>query len=119
MRLTTLLLTSALTASTLATPFIDAILSGRQADNEGAYLQEVCFPNTTNPVPPCQEIINIQSACPSGNTTNTLALEAHAECICGGSFFEDWIGCLDCDYGMYRILLRSFGPPMNAPPLLD
>lgn len=101
MRLTTLLLASSLGASVYATTFMDAVLSGRQVNDEGAYLQEVCFPNVTNPVPPCQEIINIQSQCPSGNTTNTLRLEAHAECICGGSFFEDWVGCLDCNYGSY------------------
>jgi len=101
MHLTTLLpLTLTFITTTLATPFLDAVLSGRQINNEEAYLQEVCFPNSTNPIPPCQEIINIQSACPSGNTTDTLGLEAHAQCICGGSFFEDWIGCLDCDYGM-------------------
>jgi len=111
MQLMPLLLATFLTSSTLATPFLDTLLAGRQTNDE-AYLQEVCFPNTTNPIPPCQEIINIQSACPSGNTTDTLGLEAHAECICGGSFFSDWIGCLDCDYGMpsFTVLTPKFSP---------
>ena len=99
MYFTTLTILSVLSSTALATPFLDAVLAGRQTNDEEAYLQEVCFPNATDPIPPCQEIINIQSECPTGNTTDTLGLEAHAQCICGGSFFSDWIGCLDCDYG--------------------
>jgi hypothetical protein len=97
MQLITLLTASFLTSSASAS--ILDILAARQTNNtEEAYLNSVCLPNITTPViPPCQEIINIQSACvPNG--TAPLDLLAHAECMCGGSFFEDWVGCLDCDY---------------------
>ncbi|KAE9365635.1 hypothetical protein N431DRAFT_549750 [Stipitochalara longipes BDJ] len=77
-----------------------ALLAARQTSNSSdeAYLNSVCLPNVTEPViPPCQEITNIESAClPNGTTP--LDLLAHAECMCGGSYFADWIGCLDCDF---------------------
>ncbi|PVH85485.1 hypothetical protein DL98DRAFT_511536 [Cadophora sp. DSE1049] len=79
---------------------IPGLLAARQTNgtDEEAYLAEVCFPNTTTPVvPPCQEIINIQSACTPNGTTGIYLL-AHAQCMCGGSFFSDWIGCLNCNY---------------------
>ncbi|KAH9221085.1 hypothetical protein DL95DRAFT_382494 [Leptodontidium sp. 2 PMI_412] len=79
---------------------IPDLLAARQTNgtDEEAYLAEVCFPNTTTPVvPPCQEIINIQSACTANGTTGIYLL-AHAQCMCGGSFFADWIGCLNCNY---------------------
>lgn len=69
----------------------------RQSNNEEAYLSSVCLPNVTNPVPPCQEIINIQSAC-QPNGTATVDFTAHQECMCGGGFFSNWIGCLNCLY---------------------
>jgi hypothetical protein len=69
----------------------------RQTNNEQAYLNSVCQPNVTNPVPPCQEIINIQSAClPNG--TEPVDYIAHQECMCDGGFFSNWIGCLNCLY---------------------
>ncbi|KAE8450131.1 hypothetical protein EG329_006912 [Mollisiaceae sp. DMI_Dod_QoI] len=75
----------------------EGVLNARQAD-ANAYIQTVCYPNVTSPtIPPCQEIINIESAClPNG--TSSLDLLAHAECMCTGSYFSDWIGCLDCLY---------------------
>lgn len=95
-------LSNLLIASAFATPIfasvIDNVLLARQSNNkEEEYLNSVCFPNTTDPVPPCQEIVNIQTAC-EPNGTSALYLEAHAQCMCGGSFFSDWIGCLNCDY---------------------
>ncbi|KAI4842778.1 hypothetical protein E4T44_07116 [Aureobasidium sp. EXF-8845] len=48
----------------------------RQTNNAEQYIQEVCFPNTTSPVPPCQAIINIESAC-QPNGTSSLAYSAH------------------------------------------
>jgi hypothetical protein len=83
--------------SLLSSSLASKALFARQSTNtEEQYLSEVCFPNTTNPIPPCQEIINIQEAC-TPNGTAPLDLLAHAECMCGGSF-SDWIGCLNCDY---------------------
>lgn len=73
------------------------LLAARQTDNTEEYIQEVCFPNTTSPVPPCQAILNIESAClPNG--TSTLAYEAHQQCMCNGGYFPNWRGCLNCQY---------------------
>lgn len=66
------------------------------------YIDTVCSPNTTTSsssadsvVPPCIEVTTIQEACaPNGSTPIYYA--AHAECICGGSFFDDWRGCQAC-----------------------
>ena len=71
----------------------DALFARDQAD----YVKLVCSPKTEagGPVPPCVEIAVIESACtPNGNTS--LALEAHAQCMCKGSYFSDWIGCQNC-----------------------
>lgn len=61
-------------------------------------VNSVCLPAvTTGTIPPCQEINNIEATClPNGTTP--LALLAHAQCMCGGSYFADWIGCLDCNF---------------------
>lgn len=70
---------------------------GRQNDATEEYIQEVCYPNTTSPVPPCQAIINIESACQPNGTT-PLAYEAHQQCMCNGGYFPNWSGCLNCEY---------------------
>lgn len=64
------------------------------------YLDSVCSPNSTNTspdtvVPPCIESETIQELC-TPNGTTALYYAAHAECMCTGSFFEDWTGCQDC-----------------------
>lgn len=69
------------------------------------YAAEVCSPNTTattdddasSPVPPCIQVVTIEAACttPNSSTSPTEWLD-HAECMCGGSYFEDWEGCQDC-----------------------
>ncbi|KAK8088111.1 collagen-like protein mcl1 protein [Apiospora hydei] len=47
------------------------------------------------PGAPCISIDSIAKACqPSG--TSPLALEAHAQCMCGGSYFSDYLGCQRC-----------------------
>lgn len=71
--------------------------SPRQSNNsEEAYLSSVCTPPNV-PNAPCQVIDNIESAC-QPNGTSTLAYLAHQECICGGGFFSNWFGCLNCLY---------------------
>ncbi|KAI4729868.1 hypothetical protein E4T49_02330 [Aureobasidium sp. EXF-10728] len=72
-------------------------LLARQTDNTADYTREVCFPNTTSPVPPCQAIINIESAC-QPNGTSPLAYQAHQQCMCNGGYFPNWSGCLNCNY---------------------
>lgn len=73
------------------------LLVARQTDNTDQYIQEVCFPNTTSPVPPCQAIINIESAC-QPNGTAALDYSAHQQCMCNGGYFSNWRGCLNCQY---------------------
>lgn len=89
-----LLSTSASASSLLLTP--------RQAPTED-YINSVCRPelpedtNTSSAfvVPPCIAVETIESLC-QPNGTSPLALEAHAQCMCGGTFFSQWRGCQDC-----------------------
>lgn len=60
--------------------------------------QQVCQPTGTSSsgvTPPCQEIANIESAC-QPNGTEPIDYEAHAQCMCNGSYFNDWVGCQKC-----------------------
>lgn len=66
------------------------------ADSSESYIQSVCYPPVT-PAPPCQAIIDIESAC-QPNGTDSIDYIAHAECMCNGGFFSNWLGCLDCYY---------------------
>ncbi|KAI9650410.1 hypothetical protein NHQ30_000424 [Ciborinia camelliae] len=69
----------------------------RQSSEE-SYLTSVCSPNiTSGTIPPCIEVITIQSACDPNGTT-PLDYLAHAQCMCNGGFFSNWLGCLNCDY---------------------
>ncbi|KAF1344551.1 hypothetical protein BDV97DRAFT_361936 [Delphinella strobiligena] len=72
-------------------------LFARQETSEESYIASVCTPNTTSPIPPCQEIINIEEQCQPNGTT-TVDFVAHQECMCGGSFFSEWNGCQNCQY---------------------
>jgi hypothetical protein len=87
----------ALAALATAAAASESPLLARQTDNTEQYLQEVCSPNTTSPVPPCQAIINIESAC-QPNGTSPLAYSAHQQCMCNGGYFSNWRGCLNCAY---------------------
>ncbi|TAQ89263.1 hypothetical protein B7494_g2400 [Chlorociboria aeruginascens] len=94
-----LLLVTASTPLLAALTSSDSIVPARQSSNdEEAYLTSVCSPaNVTDPLPPCISITSIETTC-TPNGTLPLDYLAHAECICGGSFFYDWLGCLNCDY---------------------
>lgn len=72
-------------------------LAARQTNDAQTYLNSVCLPNVTNPVPPCQQIANIESTC-APNGTDPIDYVAHQECMCGGGYFPNWIGCLNCLY---------------------
>ncbi|EHA50941.1 hypothetical protein MGG_12858 [Pyricularia oryzae 70-15] len=66
-------------------------LNPRQSGNN-----QVCKPEgLSNPVPPCVSVENIEWQC-TPNGTEPLAFEAHKQCMCGGSFFSDWMGCESC-----------------------
>ncbi|GAB7354444.1 hypothetical protein MBLNU459_g4932t1 [Dothideomycetes sp. NU459] len=75
--------------------FYGALLPRQSA--EDTYIASVCVPDITSPVPPCQEIINIEEQC-QPNGTEAIDYIAHQECMCGGSFFSNWNGCLNCEY---------------------
>ncbi|KAK3685787.1 hypothetical protein B0T22DRAFT_356163, partial [Podospora appendiculata] len=77
-------------ASTLSTPFFA----------ERDYDDVVCKPVTggsESSVPPCLNIEVIEQKC-SPNGSYPLALKAHQECMCGGTYFSEWPFCLQCLY---------------------
>ncbi|KAM7195435.1 hypothetical protein V8F20_007494, partial [Naviculisporaceae sp. PSN 640] len=64
----------------------------------GEYESTVCHPLTDaspKTVAPCIEIETIEILC-TPNGTSPLALKAHQQCMCGGSFFDEWPYCLQC-----------------------
>ncbi|KAK7908494.1 hypothetical protein PG985_015797 [Apiospora marii] len=76
-------------------------VAARADSSEDAYIQKVCNPPApkdgfaSGQVPPCISIDSIAKACqPDG--TSPQALEAHAQCMCGGSYFSDYLGCQQC-----------------------
>jgi hypothetical protein len=93
-----LLLVSLLHALSIAVASATASGLLARQNAEDNYLSSVCLPpNVTNPVPPCIEIIGIEEAC-APNGTAPIDLLAHAECMCNGGYFSNWIGCLNCDF---------------------
>ncbi|KAK3328329.1 hypothetical protein B0T19DRAFT_187493 [Cercophora scortea] len=77
-------------ASTLSKPFLA----------ERNYEDVVCKPVTggsESSVPPCLNIEVIEQIC-NPNGTHPLALKAHQECMCGGTYFSEWPFCLQCLY---------------------
>ncbi|KAI1467803.1 uncharacterized protein F4812DRAFT_427631 [Daldinia caldariorum] len=75
-----------------------ASASDTSGDSDSDYILSVCSPaqppDQTDPAP-CVAIQNIETAClPNG--TSPLALSAHAQCLCGGSYFAEWLGCRRC-----------------------
>ncbi|KAI1389415.1 uncharacterized protein F4822DRAFT_398201 [Hypoxylon trugodes] len=82
---------------------------GEPDDDDSAYITSVCSPATPpdqSAPAPCAAIQNIETAClPNG--TSPLALDAHAQCLCGGSYFPEWIGCRKC------LLVHGALSPLN------
>ncbi|KAF4836979.1 hypothetical protein CGCTS75_v001300 [Colletotrichum tropicale] len=96
MRQTTIL--SGLTAflpSTAMAFYTPSFLSARQ--DKAPYQDVVCKPETTGQLPPCVQIENIEVAC-KPNGTDAVYYEAHAQCMCGGSFFAEKLACERCLY---------------------
>ncbi|KAH7026061.1 uncharacterized protein B0I36DRAFT_329799 [Microdochium trichocladiopsis] len=90
------LLTAAASASALVSP--------RQASSsQEDYINSVCRPplaedadtSSAFVVPPCIAVETIEGLC-QPNGTSPLALEAHAQCMCGSTFFSQWRGCQAC-----------------------
>ncbi|KAI1462844.1 hypothetical protein F4805DRAFT_11573 [Annulohypoxylon moriforme] len=75
-------------------------------DTESTYITSVCSPTNQSPAPPCLAIQTIETLC-LPNNTSPLALEAHAQCLCHGSYFAEWLGCRNC------LLLHGALSPRN------
>ncbi|KAJ0162189.1 hypothetical protein CTA2_4962 [Colletotrichum tanaceti] len=74
---------------------VPALLDSRQ--NGPPDQDVVCKPKTGSggQLPPCVQIENIEVAC-KPNGTDPIHFEAHAQCMCGGSFFAEKLGCERC-----------------------
>ncbi|KAK1970412.1 hypothetical protein LY78DRAFT_628043 [Colletotrichum sublineola] len=95
---------------------VPALLGSRQ--NSRPYQDAVCKPATSSgsQVPPCVQIESIEVAC-KPNGTEPIHFEAHAQCMCGGSFFAEKLACERClfihglrseqDLAFYRGVLSS------------
>ncbi|KAJ6443273.1 Pyridoxal phosphate-dependent transferase, major domain protein [Purpureocillium lavendulum] len=72
-----------------------------RADSKGGDVVDdsktkVCYPSVSSgTMAPCVEIATIESAC-QPNGTDAVDYQAHSQCMCKGSFFNDWRGCQDC-----------------------
>ncbi|KAI3534227.1 hypothetical protein CABS01_01934 [Colletotrichum abscissum] len=86
---------AAMLPSTAQAWSIPALLDIRQTTRP--YQDVVCKPQTGSgaQLPPCVQIENIELAC-QPNGTNPIDYEAHAQCICGGSFFAEKLACERC-----------------------
>ncbi|KAF9882026.1 collagen-like protein mcl1 [Colletotrichum karsti] len=69
------------------------MLDARQ--DKPPYQDVVCKPETNGQLPPCVQIENIEVAC-APNGTQSIYYEAHAQCMCGGSFFAEKLACERC-----------------------
>ncbi|KAI8303945.1 hypothetical protein K4K61_006560 [Colletotrichum sp. SAR11_59] len=96
MRQTTILsgLTAFLPSAAMAF-YTPSFLGARQ--DKAPYQDVVCKPETTGQLPPCVQIENIEVAC-KPNGTDAVNYEAHAQCMCGGSFFAEKLACERCLY---------------------
>jgi hypothetical protein len=76
-------------------PAASARLISRQDESDEA--QKVCYPEFEGDgtIPPCIQIEAIERAC-QPNGTDTIDYQAHAQCMCNGSYFSDWLGCQSC-----------------------
>lgn len=61
---------------------------------------KICYPKPSKGdpiVPPCISINEMEMEC-HPNGTDKLDFLRHAQCVCEGSFFQDWFGCQNCLY---------------------
>ncbi|GAB0136292.1 hypothetical protein EsDP_00004598 [Epichloe bromicola] len=91
-----ILAASAALMSPVATSRV-VIRASTGGENGDTNVAKVCYPGADDDgiVPPCVSIANIEQACRS-NGTEPIDFEAHAQCMCTGSFFMDWRGCQNC-----------------------
>ncbi|TEA20523.1 hypothetical protein C8034_v001756 [Colletotrichum sidae] len=118
MRQTALLsgITALLPSAALAFSTPHNLLGSRQKSNDPPP-DAVCRPDVSGgQLPPCVQVENIEIAC-APNGTESIYLEAHAQCMCGGSFFAEKLGCERClrshglrserDFAFYSGILAS------------
>ena len=116
----------ALASSASASDLLRPRASPTGTSNE-SYLQSVCQPPVATGakvIPPCTSDQTIETLC-APNGTSPLALQAHAQCMCGGSFFADWLGCRACllfhgglserELAGYRGVLSAVSAQLCAP----
>ncbi|TLS23103.1 uncharacterized protein PpBr36_05906 [Pyricularia pennisetigena] len=73
-----------------------AVSAGALSPRQDADVRRVCWPEgVSTPMPPCVSIQDIAWKC-RANGSEPLAFEAHKQCMCGGSYFSDWLGCQSC-----------------------
>lgn len=78
-----------------AWPLIASALPNKNDGKSGSDSPDICYPDFLGVLAPCQSIANIEESCqPKG--TQPIDYEAHAQCMCKGSYFQDWIGCQKC-----------------------
>ncbi|KAI0842527.1 hypothetical protein F5Y06DRAFT_129391 [Hypoxylon sp. FL0890] len=71
---------------------------GALADDPNAennYIVSVCEPLDASGEVPCLDAVHMHIAC-EPNGTSPLALDAHAQCLCHGSYFSEYMGCVSC-----------------------
>ncbi|KAI9167577.1 hypothetical protein HJFPF1_03708 [Paramyrothecium foliicola] len=84
----------------LATAALLPVVSAKQLvarQNDTDETAAVCSPeyDGEGPVPPCIQVTVIENLC-EPNGTDAIDYEAHAQCMCNGSYFSDWRGCENC-----------------------
>ncbi|KAK0614258.1 hypothetical protein B0T14DRAFT_539810 [Immersiella caudata] len=92
------------------------------------YEDEVCHPvvqHSNDTIPPCLSLVTIETLC-TPNGTSPLALKAHQQCMCSGSFFSEWPFCLQClfvhglrserDLAFYKSVISTASSSLCAAP---
>ncbi|KND89586.1 hypothetical protein TOPH_05664 [Tolypocladium ophioglossoides CBS 100239] len=90
----------AVSASLLLPVLASQLALGVDSSKGGGVVDEgkakVCYPAIkSGDAAPCVEISNIELAC-RPNGTESIDYEAHAECMCNGSYFPNWRACQSC-----------------------
>ncbi|OAQ62073.1 collagen-like protein Mcl1 [Pochonia chlamydosporia 170] len=72
-------------------------ITASTGENDVYEVAQVCYPEVDDfgSVPPCISIAKIEAAC-QPNGTDGIDYNAHAQCMCQGSYFTDWTGCQNC-----------------------
>lgn len=94
---------TALSVALLAALAVASPQAGGGGDDKAneARVYALCHPplgnstGSSGPRPPCHVIDDLGYLC-KANGSSPLALDAHAQCMCNGSFFADYLSCQSC-----------------------